>query len=46
MTLTVWQLYKNFKQRLIEALGTVESAVNRAVTTTSQGNPFKLEKLT
>ena len=31
---------------VIEALGTVESAVNRAVITKSQGNPFKLEKLT
>ena len=33
-------------QANIEAVGTVESAVNTAVTTTSQGNPFKLEKLT
>ena len=28
MKLTVWQLYKKFKQRLIEALGTVESAMS------------------
>ena len=33
-------------QANIEAVGTVESAVNTAVTTTSQGNPLKLEKLT
>ena len=44
MTLTVWQLQE--LQAKIEAVGTVESVVNTAVTTTSQGNPFKLEKLT